>query len=195
MENSRGDSAWGALAAALGDPLAGNPLAERVAAIEQRIARARAAGTLVRAGSFDARMGALRAQLERGLAELEVKMKMQADALRERDQALAMEFGGQLAALEDQMLALHNGFAMAMGRLVEEQIDAGVAARFESLEARLRATIREELGRGVEAAADVPRELDVPAFARVEPRKPVWQVSFVSSFFAITCGLLALHYL
>jgi hypothetical protein len=44
---------------------------------------------------------------------------------------------------------------------------------------------------GAESAADP----ELPGFARSRPRKPLWRLPIVSSFLAVTGGLLLLHYL
>jgi len=249
MQNSREDSAWRTLAVAFGDGLpAGKvnpglkPLTERLAAIGHRIDRARTNGALPAPAAIDARLSGLATQLDRGLAELEVKVKIQLDALREQDRGLAQEFSARMDTLRAQMVTLHKEFAGTVSRLVEEQIDAGIDARMESVGELLRETIREEAQRASHAAAaDLERRLSdrdrqmlemvlalgqtcldtaermspptrggatmsattiqpagdlaLPSFARAQPAQGAWRIPAVSSFFAVTCGLLLLHYL
>ena len=264
MQNSREDSVWRTLAVAFGDGLAFGvgvnltqnavrlaagkvhpdikPLAERLCAIEHRIERARAAGGLPAPAAVDARVRELAAQMERGLAELEVKIKIQLEALHKQDRAMTEEFGEQMAVLRSQVVTLHKEFAGTVSRLVEEQIEAGVTARLEPLEQRLREAMREEAGRvSAVVAAELDRRLEshdrnilemvlalgqtclataermsppaaaggatasetaiqppdltLPAFAREQAPRGTWRVPFVSSFFAVTCGLILLHYL
>ena len=173
------------------------PLAQRVTEIERRTESARSNGAFPIPASLDARFGALAAKFERDLAELEVRTRMQTGALRDCDRALAEEFAEQMAAFQEQMLALHTGFARTMGRLVEEQIDASLAERASSLEAKLRAMVREELENSQAAAKTPAIEIAeaCPEKPGASPARRPWQVSFVSSFFAVACGLLALHYL
>jgi hypothetical protein len=264
MQNSSEDSVWRTLAVAFGDGLAFGagmnltqnavrlaagkvkpeikPLTERLAAIENRIDHARANGALPAPAAINARISGLATQLDRGLTELEVKVKIQLDALREQDRSLAQEFGAQMDTLRCQIVLLHKEFAETVARLVEEQIEAGIAARMDSVEQQLREAIREEAQRTSDmVAADLERRLAgrdrqmlemvlalgqtcldtaermsppagggaaaamatiqpagdfvLPSFARSEPPKGVWRIPAVSSFFAITCGLLLLHYL
>jgi hypothetical protein len=248
MQNSREDSVWRTLAVAFGDGLASRvgmnltqnavrpaaenarpelrPLAVRLSAIEHRIERARASGALPAPATVDAHVTELTTRMERGLAELEVKVKIQMEALHQRDCALDEEFGEQISALRSQMVTLHKEFAETVSRLVEDQIEEGVAARMEPLEEKLREAIREEAGRAaavvsaelerrledrdrsllemvlalgktcLETAGRMqPPDLTLPSFARVEPPRGEWRVPLVSSFFAVTCALLLLHYL
>ena len=182
MQNGREDSVWRALAVAFGDGLAfgvgmnltrnavrltsGNvrpelqPLADRVAAIEQRIDRARANGSLPSPGQLDARINKLATRFERQVAEVEVKSKIQVEALHARDRALAQELDTQLTAFRDHMIALHREFAETLSRLVEEQIEEGVAARMAPMEQQLRGIVREETQRiGEQLAADLEQRL------------------------------------
>ena len=182
MQNGREDSVWRALAVAFGDGLAFGvgmnltqnavrlaggrvrpelqPLADRVAAIEQRIARARANGSLPSPGELDARINELTTRFERQVAEVEVKAKIQVEALHARDRVLAQELDAQLAAFREHMIALHRQFAETLSELVEEQIDAGVAARLAPMEQQLRDVVREETERiGDQLAAQLEERL------------------------------------
>jgi hypothetical protein len=166
MQNGREDSVWRALAVAFGDGLAFGvgmnltqnavrlaagrarpelqPLADRVAAIEQRIDRAKANGSLPSPAELDARITEVASQFERNLAEVEVKVKIQIEALHARDRALAQELETQMKAFREQMIALQREFAETLSRLVEEQIEAGVLARLAPIEESLRGTARDE---------------------------------------------------
>jgi len=182
MQNGREDSVWRALAVAFGDGLAFGvgmnltqnaarlaagrtrpelqPLADRVAAIEQRIDRVRANGSLPSPGELDARINELATRFERQVAEVEVKAKIQVEALHARDRALAQELDTQLTAFREHMIALHREFAETLSRLVEEQIEAGVAARLAPMEQRLREVVREETQRmGEQLSAELEQRL------------------------------------
>jgi len=182
MQNGREDSVWRALAVAFGDGLAFGvgmnltqnatrlaagrtrpelqPLADRVAAIEQRIDRARANGSLPSPGELDVRINELATRFERQVAEVEVKAKIQVEALHARDRALAQELDTQLTAFREHMIALHREFAETLSRLVEEQIEAGVAARLAPMEQRLREVVREETQRmGEQLSAELEQRL------------------------------------
>jgi len=182
MQNGREDSVWRALAVAFGDGLAFGvgmnltqnatrlaagrtrpelqPLADRVAAIEQRIDRARANGSLPSPGELDVRINELATRFERQVAEVEVKAKIQVEALHARDRALTRELDTQLTAFREHMIALHREFAETLSRLVEEQIEAGVAARLAPMEQRLREVVREETQRmGEQLSAELEQRL------------------------------------
>jgi hypothetical protein len=182
MQNGREDSVWRALAVAFGDGLAFGvgmnltqnatrlaagrtrpelqPLADRVAAIEQRIDRARANGSLPSPGELDARINELATRFERQVAEVEVKAKIQVEALHARDRALTRELDTQLTAFREHMITLHREFAETLSRLVEEQIEAGVAARLAPMEQQLREVVREETQRiGEQLAAGLEQRL------------------------------------
>jgi hypothetical protein len=182
MQNGREDSVWRALAVAFGDGLAFGvginltqnavrlaaararpelqPLAERVAAIEQRVDRARANGSLPSPGELDARINELTTRFERQVAEVEVKTKIQVEALHARDRALAKELDGQMTAFREHMIALHREFAETLSRLVEAQIEDGVAARLAPMERHLGEIVREETRRiGEQLAAELEQRL------------------------------------
>ncbi len=184
MQNGREDSVWRALAVAFGDGLAfgvgvnltqravrlaagrvppeSQPLADRVATIEQRIDRAKANGYLPSPGELDARINDLTTRFERQLAEVEVKVKIQVEALHARDRALAQELEKQMSAFREHMIALHREFAETLSRLVEEQIEVGVSARLAPMEEQLRAAVRDETRRvGEELAAELEQRLAV----------------------------------
>jgi hypothetical protein len=183
MQNSREDSVWRALAVAFGDGLAFGvgmnltqnavrlaaarvrpelqPLAERITAVEQRIDRARANGDLPSPAALDARITDLASQLERHLAEIEVKVKIQIEALHTRDRAIAQELDAQMSALREHMVALHREFAATLSDLVETQIEAGVNARLAPMEEQLRAAVREETQQATNLlAAELERRLE-----------------------------------
>src|SRR2546421_642184 len=74
---------------------------------------------------------------------------------------LTQKFDAQMAALREQMVTVPREFAETVSRLVEEQIEAGVRARLEPLEEKLRGTIREEAERASEVvAAELERRLE-----------------------------------
>ena len=155
----------------------------RLTEIEQRgielTGHARAVGTLPAAGSplnhkaadavvqaIDERFTEIGGQIDRRLAELEVKVKIELGALDAQDHALAAgvetrleglrgEIGEAIATerqsidadmrtLRAQMAALHKDFAGTLARLVDEQITKTVATRLQTLEEQLRETVREE---------------------------------------------------
>jgi hypothetical protein len=183
MQNSREDSVWRALAVAFGDGLAfgvgmnltqnavrmaagrvrpeSQPLADRVAAIEQRIDRAKASGSLPSPAELESRITQLTSHFERHIAEVEVKFKIQVESLHSRDRALAQELDAQMSAFRDHMIALHREFAETLSRLVEEQIDAGVTARLAPMEDHLRQAVREEAQNAfTELAGELERRLE-----------------------------------
>ena len=155
----------------------------RLTEIEQRgielTGHARAVGTLPAAGSplnhkaadavvqaIDGRFTEIGGQIDRRLAELEVKVKIELGALDAQDHALAAgvetrleglrgEIGEAIATerraidadmrgLRAQMAAVHKDFAGTLARLVDEQITKTVATRLQALEEQLRETVREE---------------------------------------------------
>jgi hypothetical protein len=155
----------------------------RLTEIEQRsielTGHTRAVGTLPAAGSplnhkaadavvqaIDGRFTEIGGQIDRRLAELEVKVKIELGALDAQDHALAAgvetrleglrgEIGEAIAterraidadmrALRAQMAAVHKDFAGTLARLVDEQITKTVATRLQALEEQLRETVREE---------------------------------------------------
>jgi DNA anti-recombination protein RmuC len=158
-------------------------LNDRLTEIEQRsielTGHARAADTLPLAGrafnhkaadavvqAIDARFTEIGGQMDRRLAELEVKVKIELGALDAQDHALAAgvetrleglrgEIGEAIATerqsidadmrtLRAQMAAVHKDFAGTLARLVDEQITKTVATRLQTLEEQLRETVREE---------------------------------------------------
>jgi hypothetical protein len=264
MHHSREDSVWRTLAVAFGDGLAfgagvnlsrravqitagkptthSQPLAERLSAIEQRIEHARAAGTLHSLPALDVRVTELSARFEQALAQHEVQIKIQLEGLQERGSQMAQDLAGQMAGLRVEMVSLHKEFAEDISRLIDVQIETGIAARLESFEASMREAIQEEVRRASAAViADFERrvenrdrgmlemvlalgqtcletaermsppvhggagsamsataiqpagEVGLPSFAQSDPPKGAFRIPFVSSFFVITCGLLALH--
>ena len=155
------------------------PLNERLSEIEQRIEYSRAAPTPPLAGGglnhkaadavlkvIDGRFTEIGGQIDRRLAELEVKVKIELGSLDAQDHALATgvetrleglraEIGEAVAAerqsidadmrvLRAQMAAIHKEFAGTLARLVDEQIATTVATRLQEVEERLRETVREE---------------------------------------------------
>jgi hypothetical protein len=183
MQNGREDSVWRALAVAFGDGLAfgvgmnltqnavrlatgrtrpeSQPLRDRVAAVEQRIDRAKASGSLPSPAKLESRITDLTSQFQRNLAEVEVKFKIQVEALNARDRTIAQELEAQMTDFRGHMVALQREFAETLSRLVEEQIEAGVAARLASMQEQFRAAAREEAQRASEAlTAELDRRLE-----------------------------------
>ncbi|MCX6631244.1 MAG: hypothetical protein NTW28_26835 [Candidatus Solibacter sp.] len=204
MQSSRDSSVWRTLAVAFGDGLAFGvgvtltrgaarlaatrsaipelpPVNGRIAEIEQRNARARAAGTLPVAGAplnhraadavltiIDGRFTESGRQIDRRLAELEVRIKADLDTLDVQDHALAegvetrmdrlrgeiaeavatqrQSIDADMQGLRAQMATIHKEFAATLARLVDEQIAKTIAARLQEVEEHLREAIREEAG-------------------------------------------------
>jgi len=202
MQNSRDSSVWRTLAVAFGDGLAFGvgvtltrnaarlaatrsatpelrPINDRITEIEQRMERARAAGSLPLAGAplnhraadavlkaIDGRFTELGGQIDRRLAELEVKVKIELGALDAQDHSLAagvetrldvlrgeiteavaaqrQSIDADMRGLRAQMTAIHKEFAETLARLVDEQIATTIATRLQAVEEELRETVREE---------------------------------------------------
>ena len=152
MLNSREDSVWRALAGAFHEGPAQTgvtyPVApgtsQRLAAIERRIERARATGTLRAPAALEGRINELAADVERKIAELQVKTKICTDALNDRDTEMAAELGTQIAGLRDRIATLHREFAETASRMVEDQIEAGIAAQMAQLEQHVREAAQKE---------------------------------------------------
>ena len=202
MQNSRDSSVWRTLAVAFGDGLAFGvgvtltrnaarlaatrsatpelrPINDRITEIEQRMERARAAGSLPLAGAplnhraadavlkaIDGRFTELGGQIDRRLAELEVKVKTELGALDAQDHSLAagvetrldvlrgeiaeavaaqrQSIDADMRGLRAQMTAIHKEFAETLARLVDEQIATTIATRLQAVEEELRETVREE---------------------------------------------------
>ena len=202
MQNSRDSSVWRTLAVAFGDGLAFGvgvtltrnaarlaaarsatpelrPINDRITEIEQRMERARAAGSLPLAGAplnhraadavlkaIDGRFTELGGQIDRRLAELEVKVKIELGALDAQDHSLAagvetrldvlrgeiteavaaqrQNIDAGMRGLRAQMTAIHKEFAETLARLVDEQIATTIATRLQAVEEELRETVREE---------------------------------------------------
>jgi hypothetical protein len=155
MQNSRDSSVWRTLAVAFGDGLAFGvgvtltrnaarlaatrsatpelrPINDRIAEIEQRMERARAAGSLPVAGAplnhraadavlkaIDGRFTELGGRIDRRLAELEVKVKTELGALDAQDHSLA-------AGVETRLDVLRG------------EITEAVAAQRQSIDADMR---------------------------------------------------------
>src|ERR1035437_1361426 len=202
MQNSRDSSVWRTLAVAFGDGLAFGvgvtltrnaarlaatrsatpelrPINDRITEIEQRMERARAAGSLPLAGgplnhraadavlkAIDRRFTELGGQIDRRLAELEVKVKIELGALDAQDHSLAagvetrldvlrgeiteavaaqrQSIDADMRGLRAQMTAIHKEFAETLARLVDEQIATTIATCLQAMEEELRETVREE---------------------------------------------------
>lgn len=175
------------------------PLAERLSAIEQRMEQARASGAIPAPAAMDERMSAWTTHLEREIGELEVKFKIQIEALNERDRAMVQNFAGEMASLRTQVAALQRELPQTMARLMEERVEAGVNARFGMLAAGLREALREEITFATLAAAvqkGTGRRLRaVPRTGGTRRAWPWQRAPLVCVFFAAACGLLLLHYL
>jgi hypothetical protein len=152
------------------------PLAERLTAIEQRIERAKATGAISGPGLLDERIAALTAQVEREIGEVEVKFKIQIEALNERDRVMAQKFSDEIGWLRAQVAALQRASAEALARLLEEQIDAGISARLAPLEARLREAVRSQVESASEkVTAELQRDLEVRDRCMIETMVAVSQ--------------------
>jgi len=156
------------------------PINDLLSEIERRIEHARAAGKLPAAGvalnrkaadavvkAIDGRFSEIGGQIDRRLAELEVKVRIELGPLDAQDRALAAgvqtqldelrgEIGQAIArerqgidadmrALRAQMAVIHKEFAETLARLVDEQIDKTVANRLRAVEGKWRETVREEV--------------------------------------------------
>jgi predicted phage tail protein len=155
------------------------PINHRITEIEQLMERARAAGSLPVAGAplnhraadavlkaIDGRFTELGGQIDRRLAELEVKVKIELGALDAQDHSLAagvetrldvlrgeiteavaaqrQSIDADMRGLRAQMTAIHKEFAETLARLVDEQIATTIATRLQAVEEELRETVREE---------------------------------------------------
>jgi DNA anti-recombination protein RmuC len=125
----------------------------------------KAADAVVKA--IDGRFSEIGGQIDRRLAELEVKVRIELGTLDAQDRALAAgvqtqldelrgEIGQAIArerqgidadmrALRAQMAVIHKEFAETLARLVDEQIDKTVANRLRAVEGKWRETVREEV--------------------------------------------------
>jgi hypothetical protein len=108
------------------------PLAERLTAIEQRMERAKAVGILPATSPADERVAALAEQMEREIAELEVKFKIQLEALRRE-------------------------LADTVARLVDERIKSSVQVRIETIEARVQGELIKAPEERSLVVPDIPR--------------------------------------
>ena len=133
------------------------PLAGRVSEIERRIERMEKAPALHPASgslnfdqhalnalvtTFEARLEEHTGHLERQVAELEVRVALELNSLRQQDQSLS----SGMTALHDQLIALHREFAEAVGAIVEEQVANQVEAGLEKLQQAVGAAVEERLG-------------------------------------------------
>jgi hypothetical protein len=156
------------------------PLHDRIGEIERRIEHARTVGMLPVAGSplnhraadavlkaIDGRFTEIGGQIDRRLAELEVKVKIELGALDAQDHSLAegveTRIGGlrgeiaeavaaqrksidaDMRGLRAQTTAIHKEFAETLARLVDEQIATTIATRLQAVEEDLRETVRQEI--------------------------------------------------
>lgn len=133
------------------------PLAGRMAEIEKRMERMEQESTQLPASasmnfdqhalnalvaSFEARLEEHASHMERQMAEMEIRVALEIQSLRQQDQTLS----SGMAALHDQFIALHREFAEAVGAIVEEQVAAQVEAGVEKLQRGVSAAVEEELG-------------------------------------------------
>jgi hypothetical protein len=155
------------------------PVSGRNGEIEQRSGRAHTAGTPVAGAplnhqaagavltAIDGRFVEIGGQIDRRLAELEVKFRIELDDLDVQDHALAegvetridrlrgelteaiaaqrQSIDADMRGLRAQVTAIHREFAETLARLVDEQINQTIAARWQAVEEQLRETIREEI--------------------------------------------------
>ena len=198
MESSRDSSVWQTLAVTFGGGLAlgavgmkltqnvrrpaetppqtdDHPLANRLAEIEQRLARVEHAPApsaqldhkVLEAivGAVDAKLQEQTLKIESRVAALEAKMAVELDALRAQSTAGADSAKARLEKVQsqflEQMLVLRtavvdelNHFGEAVSTLIADQVSAEVSARASSLEQTIEARI------GAAAAAAVAASLE-----------------------------------
>jgi len=133
------------------------PLAGRIAEIEKRMERMEQESPQLPAAasmnfdqhalnalvtSFEARLEEHASHVERQMAELEIRVALEIQSLRQQDQSLS----SGMTALHDQFIALHREFAEAVGAIVEEQVAAQVEAGVEKLQQGVSAAVEEKLG-------------------------------------------------
>jgi uncharacterized coiled-coil protein SlyX len=126
--------------------------------------------------SISRRVAETGGQIDRRLAEMEVRIQRELDALDEQDHQLAEgvetrldALRGEIAAavttqrqtieteirtLRSQMASVHKEFAETLARFMDEQIAKTVEARMQTFEGEMRAAMREE-----SKAADHGRQL------------------------------------
>ncbi|HJT89816.1 MAG TPA: hypothetical protein VJ732_18225 [Bryobacteraceae bacterium] len=156
-------------------------LAGRLARVEERMDRLELAPAPAAGAAFDrqlldslvhavdTRLKESAGHMDRCLAELEAKIAVELNSLRQQDRSLAAQmedferqFGGQAAslrrqmeedgaALQKQVVALHREFAAAVANIVEEQVANQVEAAQREIESRLSAgrAAEEALVRGI----------------------------------------------
>ena len=197
MQSSRDSSVWRTLAVAFGDGLAfgvGVHLTQsaarraiakpgpsefhpRVTAIQPRIELPGSSSAVL--SLIDGRFREVGGQIDRRLAELEVKFQIalsdlhseldardrslstgaesRIESLRAEVAALLAEqrqnSGAEMRALRGQMVTVHKEFAETLSRLVDDQISKTIADRLQPVEERLRQTVREEVRTAAETAA------------------------------------------
>jgi chromosome segregation ATPase len=135
------------------------PLEGRVSEIEKRMERMehveQAAPTLPAAAtmtfdqhalnalvtSFEARLEEHAGHAERLIAELELRLALEINSVRQQDQSL----GSGMTALRDELTGLHREFAEAVGAIVEEQVATQVEAGVEKLQQAVAAAVEEKM--------------------------------------------------
>jgi hypothetical protein len=155
------------------------PLNHRIGEIERRIEHARHAGMLPAADAplnhraadavlkaIDGRFTEIGGQIDRRLAELEVKVQIELGELDAQDHSLAtgvetrldelraeinqafaterQSIDADMRVLRAQITAIHKEFAGTLARLVDQQIATTIAARLRTVVEELREAVREE---------------------------------------------------
>jgi chorismate mutase len=156
------------------------PLNTRTGEIEQRMGHTRVVGMPPAAGAplnhgaadavlkaIDGRFTEIGGQIDRRLAELEVKVKIELGELDAQDHSLAtgvetrldelraeinqafaterQSIDADMRGLRAQMTAIHKEFAETLARLVDQQIATAIATRLQAVEEAMRETVREEI--------------------------------------------------
>lgn len=171
------------------------PVNGRMDEMEQRIERARAGGSLPVAGAainynaadavltaIDGRFAEIGGQIDRRLAELEVRIKIELDGLDAQDHsltegvetridglrgelteavaALHQSIDADMRGLREQMTAIHKEFAGTLARLVDEQIARTMAAGLQEVEGRWRDAMETRRSGQEQQIAELRERLD-----------------------------------
>src|ERR1039458_8602500 len=218
MESSRDSSVWQTLAVTFGGGLAlgavgmkltqnvrrpaetlappdDHPLANRLAEIEQRLARVEHAPAPASSaqldhkvleaivGAVDAKLQEQSLKIESRVAALEAKMALDLDALRAQSTAGADSAKARLEKVQsqfiEQMVVLRtavvdelNHFGEAVSTLVADQVSAEVSARASSLEQTIEARVSAHIGAAAaDAVAASLEESLAPLRAEVEQKE------------------------
>ena len=156
-----------------------SPVADRLERIEQRLARMEQAPRAIAAvppgpafdqkvletvvNALDARLKEHAGQVERRLAELEAKMTIELNSLRQQDHSSAAAAQSRVeevhSQLQEQVAAVRNSveedlteFAAAVTRMVEERTAAAVTAQIGPLERQMREELEAAAGRASDMA-------------------------------------------